>query len=209
MVPGNLLPWVKWKLKEECTKEKLGVSLKCCKTNSSKWQFKSLYSKDIQFCFYGFWTGCMLTHRLHYKTKWTTQTNTLLLDSRLQGTPSRWVPCITWAIEMFVDTLRSFFFGQTARNTWKHWMLSYIFNQLLSSVNLGKVVLVITLGRITSFTASSSRSTLSAVLLNLISDKLQYLFWSWALLDKPLASLLDANTIPSSLALAKLLSIPA
>ena len=56
-------------------------------------------------------------------------------------------------------------------------MLSYIFNQLLSSVNLGKVVLVITLGRITSFTASSSRSTLSAVLLNLISDKLQYLFY--------------------------------
>ena len=101
--------------------------LKSCKTNSSRWQFQLLYSKDIHFCFYGFWTGCMLTHRLLYKTKWTTWTNTLLLDSRLQGTPSRWVPCITWAIEMFVDTLKSFFFCQTGRNTCKHWMLSYIY----------------------------------------------------------------------------------
>ena len=58
-----------------------------------------------------------------------------------------------------------------------HVNISYIFNQLSSLVNLGKVVLVITLGRITSFTASSSRSTLSAVLLNLISDKLQHLFY--------------------------------
>ena len=41
--------------------------LKCCKTNSSKWQFKFLYSKDIHFGFYGFWTGCILTHRLLYK----------------------------------------------------------------------------------------------------------------------------------------------
>ena len=123
MVSGKLFPWVwvKWKVKEECTKEKLVFFLwihdqyigmlqnKIKQVAIQITLFKRYTILFLWFLNYGFWTGCMLTHRLLYKTKWTTWTNTLLLDSRLQGTPSRWVPCITWAIEMFVDTLRSFF----------------------------------------------------------------------------------------------------